>query len=222
MQKKMMPACLAIMALAAVPSLASANPILTKPTGTVMATGSAIKARNVGLLVFTTSVGNLNCSTAILEETLTGNTTATGAKIEITSARFGGTGPIQTELAEPECTGDDIFGLNATFTPTLNVPWCLTAPASTDVFTVIGGPCGAPRAIKFALDVTGIGTCSYSRTAAANGTLVTDGSGANENTIAISEQAWVRNEGSFGCPSEGKLDTRFSLTSGGGAVFISS
>jgi hypothetical protein len=52
--------------------------------------------------------------------------------------------------------------------------------------------------------------------------LVTDGGGANENTVALTNQAWTLVSGPFGCPSEGSLDMRFSLTSGGGAVFISS
>jgi hypothetical protein len=210
------------MAFAVVPSLASANPILTKPTGTTLATGSAIRATNLGIATMTTSLGNLYCSTTILEGTLTSNTTATGAKVEITSAKFGGTGTVQPGAEEPECTGEGFFTPNATVTPNASLPWCLEAAANAHSFTIRGGKCSAAAtAIKFTLDVTGIGACEYNRTNAANGTLVTDGAGANENTGALTNQAWTLLSG-FGCPSEVSLDVRYAFASGGAAAFISS
>jgi hypothetical protein len=223
MSKKLFAACLVIAAFAVVPSLASAKPILTQPTGTVLGAGASIVATNVGNTVMTTSTGNLTCSTAILEGKLSSNVTANGAKGEITKARFGGTGGTQAGAPEPECTGEGFFTPNTTITPEISMPWCLEAGVNADVFTVRGGACGAAvQAIKFNLDVTGVGTCEYSRATAANGTLVTHGSGAGENTGSITNQAWTKIGGPFLCPSEGKLDMTFSLKSGGNQVFISS
>jgi len=212
MNKKLLAACLVIAAFAVVPSLASANPILTEPTGTTLGTGVGIVGTNVGNTTLVTSTGTLTCTTAILTGTLTSNTTATGAKGNITSAKFGGTGATQSGADEPECTGSNFFTPNTTITPGQSLPWCLETPAATDTFTVKGGACGgAQTAIKFKLDVTGIGTCEYTRAATVNGTLVTDGGGANENTAAITSVPWTLASGPGLCPSEGSLTMRFAL-----------
>jgi len=226
MNKKLFAACLVIAAFAVVPSLASANPILTEPTGTALAVGSKITATNVGNTTLVTSTGTLTCTTAILTGTVTSNTTATGAAGEITDAKFGGTGATQAGAEEPECTGSNFFTPNTTITPKQSLPWCLQAGAAADTFTVKGGKCGgAQTSIAFKLDVTGIGTCEYTRAATVNGTLVTDGGGANENTGAISEVPWTLASGPGLCPSEGKLNMRFSLETDASPfaqVFISS
>lgn len=228
MSKKLFAACLVIAAFAVVPSLASANPILTEPTGTALTGEPNIVGTNVGETTMTTSLGNLHCTTAILTGKLKSNTTASGgAKGEITSAKFGGTGPTQSGAPEPECTGSNFFTPNTTITPeistTQGLPWCLEA-GTTDTFTVKGGTCGSQRPITFALDITGIGTCRYIRETTINGTLVTDGAGANENTMSITNVAFTKEEPSaFGCPGEGQLDMKFSLeTENGTQIFISS
>jgi len=211
MQKKLFAACLVIAAFAGVPSFASANPILTEPTGTSLAAGTKITATNVGSVIWSNSVDPWNCATASLTWTLTSNATATGVKGEISSAKFGGTGATQSGAPEPECTEGNFFLPNTSLTPEINMPWCLEAPAATDTFTIVGGPCGAPRAIKINFDATGIGTCEYSRSAAVNGTIVTDGAGANENTLAITNQAWTKTGGPGLCPGTVELTMRFSL-----------
>jgi len=225
MSKKLFAACLVIAAFAVVPSLASANPILTEPTGTALASGAKITATNVGITLMHTSTGDLECTTAILTGDLTSNATATGAKGEITTAKFGGTGATQSGAPEPECTGSNFFTPNTTITPEINMPWCLETPAAADSFTLKGGPCGTPREIKFNLDVTGVGTCEYSRTATTNGTLVTDGAGANENTAAITAVPWTKIGGPGLCPGTGELTMRFSLETDNAehaSIFISS
>ena len=225
MQKKLFAACLVIAAFAVVSSLASANPILTEPTGTAIAAGAKITATNVGSVIWSNSVDPWNCSTASLTLTLTSNATATGVKGEITSAKFGGTGATQSGAPEPECTEGNFFLPNTSLTPEINMPWCLEAPAAMDTFTIAGGPCGAPRAIKINFDATGIGTCEYSRSAAVNGTIATDGAGSNENTLAITAVPWTKIGGPGLCPGTVELTMRFSLETdppASGQIFISS
>jgi len=222
MSKKLFAACLVIAAFAVVPSLASANPILTEPTGTALAAGSRITATNVGITKFHTSTGDLECTKATLTGSLTSNATGTGAKGEIEKATFAGTGP--ETFGEKECTGTNVFLTGTTVTPALNLPWCLEAPAAADSFTLKGGPCGSPREIKFNLDMTEIGTCEYSRTSTVNGTLVTDSGGSNENTLAITAVPWTKIGGPGLCPSTGELTMRFSLETDSadfGFIFIS-
>lgn len=223
MSKKLFAACLVIAAFAVVPSLASANPILTEPTGTALGAGATITATNVGETTLVTSTGTLSCNTDDLHGTLISNATAAGVKGEITSAKFGGTGPLQSGAEANECTGSNFFTPNTTITPNQSLPWCLEAAAATDTFTVKGGKCSATTAINFKLDTTGVGTCEYTRAAVISGTLVTDGGGANENTAAIANTAFTLVSGPGLCPSEGKLNMRFSLeTTSGAQIFISS
>jgi hypothetical protein len=224
MSKKLFAACLVIAAFAVVPSLASARPVLTEPTGTVLAGTPTIVGTNVGETTMTTSFGTLHCTKAVLEGNLVSNSTAGGIKGEIKKAKFTGTGGTAAGAPGPECTGTGFFAPDTTITPEINMPWCLEATTVNDTFLIRGGACSAAsQAIKFNLDVTGVGTCEYSRTAAATGTIVTHGAGSNENTAAIAEQAWTKIGGPFACPGEGKLDMRFSLeTTTGAQIFVSS
>jgi len=225
MQKKLITACLAIAALVVVPSVAPANPILTEPTTTFLPAGAKITATNIGNITFVTSTGTLTCTTATLTGTLISNTTATGAAVEITDAKFGGTGGTQSGAEEPECTGSNFFTPGTTVTPKQSLPWCLQAGASADTVTVKGGKCSVQTSINFKLDETGVGTCEYSRAGTVNGTLVTDGVGSNENTVALSEQAWDLVSGPGLCPNEVRLNMRFSLETDASPfsqVFISS
>ena len=213
MSRKPLIACLVIAAFAMVPSLASANPILTEPTGTALAAGAKITATNVGTIqIRNASIGNLECATASLTRELTSNATATGVRANFTAAKFGGTGATQSGAPEPECTGSSTFIVNFTFTPEITLPWCLEASVKSDVFLVRGGSCAEQeRSIKFYLDMTGIGTCEYSRTEGAGGTLVTDGAGTNEDTVAITSVPWSKIGGSGVCPSTLELTMRLSL-----------
>jgi hypothetical protein len=211
MSKKLFAACLVIAAFAVVPSLASANPVLTHPTGKVLAAPVKILATNVGETELVTSTGTLKCTTAHLTGTLISNSTAGGAKGEITAATFGGTGGTAAGEPQPECTGTNFFTPNTSITPETTLPWCLETAAATDTFTVKGGQCGSQVPIKFRLAVTGVGTCEYERATTVNGTLVTHGGGTNENTGAITNQSWGLIAGPGLCPSTGALTMRFEL-----------
>ena len=217
MSKKLITACMALAAFAAfavVPSLASAKPVITHPTGTVLATPTKITATNIGETEMVTSIGTLKCSTATLTGTLTTNSTAAGTEGTIESATFAGTGSA-IGSSDKECTGG--FG-NAAITPnpaTNGLPWCLEATEANDKFNLRGGSCAEKeRAIRFTIDLTVFGstlTCNYERTTAATGTLTTDTSGEDAQGGIVS-QNWPAVAGNpFGCPSNGELTMKFTL-----------
>lgn len=214
MEKKLVAIVMAISALAAiaVPSLASAAPVLTQPTGTVVPAGTSLVGTNVGEGTMTTSLGNITCSTVTAKGTVFSNSTASGVKGEVKEVTFGGTG------AGGECTTWS-GGMTVTANPVTNgLPWCLEATTATDEGKIRGGGCAsATRPIRFSLDFTSafIGTCVYQRSTAAIGTFGTDVSG-QEATATTSGQEWTKFEGGAGCPSSGKLDVTFKLETGAG------
>jgi hypothetical protein len=215
MRKQLLLVCMAFAAFAVVPSLASAKPVLTHPTGTVLATGTKITATNVGNITLSNGLGHVTCSTAILTGTLTQNNTTNGIKGEITSAKFGGTtGKTIPGDEEPECTGTGFYagGAGVTTVP----PYCLEATGTGDTVAVRGGTCAAPTKPKFKLSVTtifGTVTCNYESTALAGlvGSLVTDESGQDAQGT-LTEQGFTKAAESGGeCPSEGKLSMTVTL-----------
>jgi hypothetical protein len=211
MSKKLIAACMAIAAFSAfaMSSTASAAPVLTHPTGTVFcpAGGCLVLGTNVGETVMTTSLGNVTCNKATLTGKVTSNSTAGGSKGEVTSATFINSG--STECSS--WTG----GVTVNANPTTNgLPWCLEATTATDVAKVRGGSCaGEPRAIRFVLAFTSsfIGTCTYQRSPAAEGTVQTDLEPGKDATASLVAQEWTKLEGGAGCPSSGKLDMTFTL-----------
>lgn len=215
MSKKLFAALMALAAIGAFAAAsASANPILTQPTGTIVPTGTAITAQSVGTTVMTTGLGNVVCDTATMSGTLTTNSTASGSKGDVTSASF-------HNIGSTECSS---WTGGVTVTPGVagGLPWCLEATTATDEGKVRGGKCSElARGIKFSLDFTSIGTCEYNRSAAANGSLATDVSG-QEATVAMSEQEWTKVGGGALCPNSGKLDMTFKLSTAGGVGFFSS
>jgi len=225
MRSKLFAACLSLVAFAAfaVPSLASAsNTPLVVENGTALATGTKIEGVNVGVTKMTTSIGTIECSTAIMTGTLTKNTTGT-VEGDIETAQFGGTGAKAAGADEPECTTKAFLGGDTTVTPstgTNGLNWCLrsTSTMATHEFQLRGNACtSASRPIRFALDVTGIGTCQYERSTAVPGTHTTS---TTSSTLSISEVEFPAVSGNpFGCPSNGKLDMSFQIrTSGGGTT----
>jgi hypothetical protein len=199
----------AFVAFVVAPAIASAKPVLTQPTGTPLATGSAITGTNVGNTVMTTSLGNVTCEKATLEGKLLTNSAEAGVEGEIEGVSF---------------TNCSSWAGNVTITVNLVIngpPWCLKATVFGITFTIGGGNCGKPRPIRFTLHFGGlIGTCTYQRTEVASGTLSTDGAATNPNTASLSKQTWTKFEGGGGCPSSASLDMTFSLENSNGAIFI--
>ena len=83
-----------------------------------------------------------------------------------------------------------------------------------DEFQVRGGLCSeAAREIRFILDSTTAGECTYGRTAAIVGKYKTD-TLVDENSDAImtiTTQEFTKKAGGILCPSIGRLDMSFTL-----------
>jgi hypothetical protein len=202
MSKKLIAALMAIAAFAAfgMASTASAAPVITHPTGTVLAAGTNLLGTNIGETKFTSSTLNVNCTTSKLTGPLKANSTAGGFEGEVTTATFNGTG------TSGGCTATgSFFTGTATPTPAIvgGLPWCIKNTLN-DNFEIKGGACGSPRSIKFALDLGGI-TCNYEKTSL-TGTFKTD----PEELIGsiTAGQKWTSL--TFGCPSEPSLDMEFT------------
>ena len=185
MSKKIIMACMALVALAAfaLPAAASAanDPQLTHPTGTLLAAGAKITGTQVGpsALYSTSGTKELECSKGTMTGTLIKNTGGT-VEGEVTKAEFGGTGAQAAGEPLPECTGLGFFTTNTSVTVN-SVPWCLksTPLMAEDEFQVSGGKCGAAATkISFTLLPTGFGECTYTSTQTAiKGTYTTDTTG---------------------------------------------
>jgi hypothetical protein len=227
MQRTLVVPCLALVVFAAfaAPSFASAatSPLVVE-NGTAVAVGTKFEAVNVGVFRMTSSFGTFECTTAITTGELIKNTTGT-VEGNITSAKVGGTGPPQPGAEEPECTTQSFLGGDTTFTwntATNGLPWCLRSVSTmaSDEFQVRGGKCSeASRAIRFALDVTNIGTCTYERSAAMPGTYTTS---TTSSTLTFSSVSFTAVSGNpFGCPgSTISLDLTFQLRTDGSTTTL--
>jgi hypothetical protein len=220
MSKKLIAACMVIAASAVIPSLASAKPVITHPTGTVFAAENKLLGTNVGDMVLVApGGGEIRCSTAQITGTLTVNSTAGGFEADIESATIAGSGAIQPNEPDKECTGY----LTPAFTVT-GLPWCLEGTEANDTFKLRGGGCtkaAAPMTFTFSYTIFGFASaCKYSRAAASPvaGTFTTHDTGDALATVT-GEPAILRTESAESCPSEFKLKMSLTLeTDNGGTV----
>ena len=227
MSKKLITACLGLLALAAfiLPATASASPQITHPTGTRLdptgktcttgLSGICITATQLGVSKFTNGAGEVltECSSASMTGALQTNsgTLVTGT---IHSTTFSGT------AAEGKCT--KLGGVRVTTNVGANgTPWCVRADntMNADEFQVRGGACSEEsRPITFTMD-TGLGvSCGYSRTAAIKGTFTTDSTGdailslTGGGATGSEDTEFSREAGeSILCPAAGRLDMEFTL-----------
>jgi hypothetical protein len=199
MHRKITATCLALVAFAAmavVPALASASPVLTEG-GTAVATGKLITATQDTNITLATSIGHVTCQKSTLTGTLTENS-GTSIAGEITAASFTGT------AANNHCSSTLPF--NPTFTVDVgNLPYCLTSTAS-DAWSIRGGKC-SEGAKNLTFTLTGIFTCKYER-ASVTGTYTT-GTG----TLSIgASQSFTGEAGNGGlCPGSGTLSGSWNL-----------
>ena len=225
---KLVKACIALAAFAAifvVPSVASASPELTHPTGSTVPVGTKIIATNVEhsgtskITKMTTSIGNIECSTATMTGEVTSNT-GTHIAGDITTVEFKGT---PGEPNSAHCFGG--FGGNTTVTPShttnpehngvQSLPWCITANELNDKFTVRGGKCSEKeRALTFQLHTVTAGTCSYEK-ASVTGTYTTHPADA---ILTITGQEFTKVTGGAFCAASGKLDMAFTMTTDNNGV----
>jgi hypothetical protein len=231
MSKKLILACMALVALAAfaLPAAASAKPRLCETEGatcTTLATGVKIHAHNVGIFKITTSNTSvlLECSTATMTGTLTKNN-AEDIEATIESATFTGTG------AGGKCTSALLGNTTITTRPAagetwIGLPYCLTAGGAEDKFSVRGGACNeAARAITFVLHTTNIGVCRYTRSTAIEGTFTTHTSSSEDAILTISHvpegAAKFTKEAVSGvlCPEAVWWDLQMTLTTDNSPTF---
>jgi hypothetical protein len=162
---------LAALALTPVAASATNTPALTYPTGTLLPTGAKVKLTSIGVPQLTVTLGGLECTRVETTGTLSKNT-GSELEIDIESASSSGTG-----LSE-ECTPKPNSGPGRwTFNVATNgLPWCLRSVSKMveDEVQIRGGRCSeAARPIRFTNDA-GLFTCTYERTGAMVGTVVTD------------------------------------------------
>lgn len=234
MSKKLITACLGLVALGALalPAGASASPRLceTTPLPSIechnVAGGSLITGTNVGeAALFSGETPVLECSKAIFTGVLTSNT-GTHIEGDITTATFTGSGTQDPNSVKnmPECTGTS--GLpNATVTSngthpagtkvdnedvTNGMPYCITA--NSDMFTIRGGTCtDQPRTMGFVIDFTGFGTCRYSRAVAITGTLTTQSTGDAIAILTPGESTEFSKVEGILCPAKFRLVMTITL-----------
>jgi hypothetical protein len=183
-----------------IPAAAGSEPELTYPTGTLLATASAIKATNVGAPQFTSTEGNIGCSSAAMTGKLNKNSGGSiEATIESVSFNSGGT-----------CTGAHALSINTS--PSENgLPWCLrsTPELKADEFQIRGNSCDkAVRPIRFQVSKYAVTRqCVYEQSEPLTGTYST-GEGAvltNVNT------EFKRISGLLSCPEVLVVHSSYTL-----------
>lgn len=196
---------------AGAPTYISTGPKLTFPTGTLLASGSTLKATNVGNITYTDTAGTsnlFNCSSGQWTGTVRRNS-GTEVEADIETASLSGTGSSGT------CTYP--YGnIRWTFTPFANgLPWCVraTSAMASDEFQMRGGKCSeASRPMRVLWEsVTEAETeCVYERssTSPIPASYTTH---PEDASVAISEAEFSRASGSTACPGSLKLDSTFTF-----------
>lgn len=205
MHKRMLAFCVAaLMALAVVPAIASASPVLTE-NGTAVATGTSITAEtdpSSPEFIFTGSnpAVNVVCTVVDMGGKVVKNS---GTSIEgtIESASFKGSGG-------GACSGGSLGSVTVTIPALTNAGgsshWCIKTGTKADTFEILPNACGtAGGTFTFTLH-TGVGECNYTRTSALTGTYITNTVPA---TLTLgANQSFTRENNNIFCPSSGVLD----------------
>lgn len=202
MHTKRIAICIAACAVTglALPTMASASPVLTSPTGTVAKVGTKFKSTTVGSTLFTTAVGTFQCTSGLNTGTLIKNN-GTEIEGEVESLELSGTG------AGGECTGGMLGNFKVTTKVTNGLPYCMRS-LSNDQLELRGGSCaGASRPIVFTVDFAAGFNCSYER-AAITATFTTE---PGDATASAAGAKLTKISGSVVCPSEILLDTTLTL-----------
>jgi hypothetical protein len=195
-------ALMALVAMAAVPAMASAV-TLTNGAEEALPPNTSITGTSTNL-PFTTESGELNCeSDDIAGEILTNG--AEEIEGEISSGSFQGASatPCRTTLGEGAVTAD-VTGVN--------LPWTLRLKGG-DVAEIAG----AAFTATFTLGTTSIAHCTFE----AAGGVVTGSYTTNPNDLAITVTNAPFNQvaPSSGCPAaNGTLSGTFAVTANGGTV----
>jgi hypothetical protein len=211
MSKKIIMACMALVAFAAfiLPASASAATLYDK-AGNV-AVNAGITGTNIGKTNFMQTNGEavqVECDTAHLAGTAT--VPSGTIKGTITSAKFSGSEPESAHNKLKECTTS--FG--GAYITVANLPLTLEQVAGTDNFQVTGN--GGAK-VRFIIGSTVAGACEYESTnAAITGTFTTAETtvATINNTQAGSGSKLVK--GGFLCPTSGQLKMSFFMETANG------
>lgn len=199
-----------------VPSIASASPELTSPTGTRTPVGTLFIATNVEhaqtakTFKTTLTTGTMECATA----------TFTGEVVENSGTSFVGTistfelkgtpgEPSANHCASPfgATTVTPSHSSNPTHNGVASLPWCIKANTLNDQFTIYGCTNGQARPITIVYHGS-IGACTYEK-ASITGTYTTHPADA---ILTIANQEFIKVTGSAFCPSSFKIDLALTLT----------
>lgn len=210
-------------ALFLVPSVASASPELTHPTGTTAPVGTLIEMKNVAhsgtAKAFTTTsgaTGTFECATTTMTGELTKNS-GTQIQANITTAEFRGT---PAEPNSGHCWQGGGYAVTLTPSHTTNpthngvgsLPWCLTVSGAEDGFSLRGGNCSeAARPLVFIYHSTVAGACTFQKSVL-SGTYTTHPSDA---IFTVQEEVFTKATGSAFCPGAWGMDWSFTMTTDG-------
>jgi hypothetical protein len=221
---------LAVVAVfAVVPPVVSAKPVVTHPTGTVLAAGTNITATNVGETITETPLGLLRCTAATMTGSIATNSTEKGFEGNITAATFAGTGSTISGEPDPECTGA-FANWSVTFQVSAAAPWCLEGTEASDTFRLRGGSCSAAsRPLESISVFTIFGApvnSKYVRSTASGPVSGTFSTHPEDAVLGIENQLFtIAAEQSGFCPSKDEWTMRFTVeadTATTGPMYISS
>jgi hypothetical protein len=207
----------------ALPGIAAAasDPQLTHPTGTLLQATHAnpvkLKATNIGHVLFRDATGETVyalCDKSELTGKLTANTGGASSRVEfeIETATF-------TEGGEKGDCFSPTGSVRVTTTVGEGVPWCVRAAydMNEDEFWLYGGGCTdkSIQEITFVLDHTSLGIeCKYTRDTKNKfivGEHSTDIDPGEDAELWIKQVEFVKEAGSFLCPSKGFLDATYTV-----------
>ncbi|HEY3553150.1 MAG TPA: hypothetical protein VGK66_05620 [Solirubrobacterales bacterium] len=170
--------------LAALPTAASASPLLTE-NGVAVPVGATVQATSIGIPLRTTSIGSDECKRSVMHGNVTANT---GSQISIEVSSF-----------YLECVSSSGF-----FTMQgQGLPWCWKTTKS-DSFELRGGKCSEAAKSLTLLWSTESTSCSFTRTAL-TGTFKTS---PEEAVMTLLDQEFAVESG-FCQPF--KLDINYSM-----------
>lgn len=214
MSKKLITACMALVAFAAfiLPATASAanSPHLTS-NGVLVPKGTSLYGTATDTL-FTTTGGStqVTCLHAKMTGTVVKNeSTIVEGEVPKGNALFWGDGAVSSHNGLEECTGS--FG-NAFVTVVTALCVRSDTTMAADEVQVNGGACGTGGKAKFIIGSTTAGECEYEATGAVKGTYTTNSTPVTmttEDNSTGSGSKLIR--GGFLCPTSGALAMTFSL-----------
>lgn len=189
------------------PFYISGGPTLTYPTGTKLATGGKIRARNIGNLKFTNASGSAlwECTSAEMTGTLKTNS-GSAIEADIEKASLSGTG------TEGTCTFPFIGNTESTFNFATNgLPWCLRATSgmAADELQIRGNSCAnEARPIRVSFELTVSVPCRYERKAAITGSYTTH---PEDAVLHFTNAIFLEVEPKEACDDETTLDASLTL-----------